>query len=210
MSPPAFKLSSCLRAPVPHRGAEGGAQGLALVVLQPGWGGGDPTVGVVGTPRGPCAPAPPVPTEHIGLGLAEHGGCRRHHWRAGGCGAARPGRQPPQRQALLGPQICKKPLCPAQDGGELGFTIAAWWARAASALRMGPSGLGSCPRCPLPLWQHPLPLPCSSPAVLWDRAGLLGPPAQLSPRWSRSAEELSCPPPCPEPPLAHSPSIKLI
>ncbi|XP_075271270.1 general transcription factor 3C polypeptide 2 isoform X5 [Opisthocomus hoazin] len=43
--------------------------------------------------------------EHLRLGLAEHGGCGRHHGRAGGCGAARPGRQPPQRQAVLGPQI---------------------------------------------------------------------------------------------------------
>lgn len=60
---------------------------------------------------GPCTLEPPAPTEHLGLGLAEHGGCGGHHWRAAGCGAARPGCQPPQRQALLRPQICKRPPC---------------------------------------------------------------------------------------------------
>ncbi|XP_064911490.1 general transcription factor 3C polypeptide 2 isoform X6 [Columba livia] len=52
-----------------------------------------------------CGPSQGDRVEYFWLGLAEHGGCRGHHWRAGGCGVARPGRQPPQCQALLGPQI---------------------------------------------------------------------------------------------------------
>ncbi|XP_054051664.1 general transcription factor 3C polypeptide 2 isoform X8 [Rissa tridactyla] len=59
-----------------------------------------------------CGPSEGDCVEHIWLGLAEHGGRRRHHRRAVGCGAARPGRQPPQRQALLGPQIYP-PCCEA-------------------------------------------------------------------------------------------------
>ena len=100
----------------PSPGSGGGAQGVVS--------GAAARAGVLGSPLGPRAPGPSVPAEHLRLGLAEHGGCGRHHGRAGGCGAARPGRQPPQRQAVLGPQICKRP---SRSAGPVRGACGAGW-----------------------------------------------------------------------------------
>lgn len=173
-------------------------------------------LGVRGLPQAlclGCALAPSPPAEHFWLGLAEHGGCWRHHRRAGGCGAARPGHQSPQRQALVGPQICKQPLRCLSGAcvcTELGWAVLlGCWVGADTRPLLGVLCLGTgtrtfedrlvrgeglsplSPLCPLPSWQGP----CSPGAV----------PAAATTRGARTD-----PLPCPQLHLPHSQSTKLI